>query len=72
MILGCLRFPWRNSSHALLYSISLDKIGKRELSKKALDEILAVQESHDMGGIYWLILYEHRQFLWKKASGRRL
>ena len=50
-----------DASHALLYSISLDKIGKRELSKKALDEILAVQESHDMGGIYWLILYERGQ-----------
>jgi CHAT domain-containing protein len=54
-----------NASRALIYAMSLSRLGETERARRALDTMLASPEIRDMESIYWAALYERSQIALK-------
>jgi CHAT domain-containing protein len=57
-----------DASTEYLYATSLARLGQTELAEKTLDAMLAASELHDMGSIYWAVLYERSQLALKRGQ----
>lgn len=57
-----------NASRALLYAMSLSRLGETDRARKVFDAMLAAPDLRDMGSIYWATLYERSQIALKDGK----